>query len=184
MKNYVPVTDEMLRNPPAGDWLMARRVYQGTSYSPLNEITAANVKDLRLAWVWNMNEGGANQTMPLVHNGIMYLWNTGNIIQALDAKTGESDLGERSRAARARRLRLDAQHRDLPGQDRGGDHRRADRHAERDQRQEGLGDHDRRSHEGLLEHERTDRREGQGHTRPAGMHAIRARSAVSSARTT
>jgi len=27
--------------------------------------------------------------MPLVHNGIMYLWNTGNVIQALDAKTGE-----------------------------------------------------------------------------------------------
>ena len=89
VKNYVPVTDDMLKNPPAGDWLMARRVYQGTSYSPLNEITAANVKDLRLAWVWNMNESGANQTMPLVHNGIMYLWNTGNMIQALDAKTGE-----------------------------------------------------------------------------------------------
>ena len=89
VKNYVPVTDEMLKSPSAGDWLMARRVYQGTSYSPLNEITAANVKDLRLAWVWNMNEGGANQTMPLVHNGVMYLWNTGNTIQALDAKTGE-----------------------------------------------------------------------------------------------
>ena len=78
VKNYVPVTDDMLKNPPAGDWLMARRVYQGTSYSPLNQITADNVKDLRLAWVWNMNEGGANQAMPLVHNGIMYLWNTGN----------------------------------------------------------------------------------------------------------
>ena len=89
VKNYVPVPDEMLKNPPAGEWLMARRVYQGTSYSPLNEITAANVKDLKLAWVWNMNEGGANQTMPLVHNGVMYLWNTGNVIQALDAKSGE-----------------------------------------------------------------------------------------------
>src|SRR5690606_19073436 len=26
--NFVPVTDEMLRNPPPGDWLMARRNYQ------------------------------------------------------------------------------------------------------------------------------------------------------------
>ena len=68
---------------------MARRTYSGQSYSPLNEVTAANVKDLRLAWVWNMNEGGANQAMPLVHNGVMYLWNTGNVIQALDAKTGD-----------------------------------------------------------------------------------------------
>ena len=89
VKNYVPVTDAMLRNPPAGDWLMARRTYQGWSYSPLTEVTRDNVKDLRLAWVWSMNEGGANQPMPLVHNGIIYLFNTGNVIQALDGRTGE-----------------------------------------------------------------------------------------------
>jgi alcohol dehydrogenase (cytochrome c) len=89
VRNYVPVTDEMLRNPPPGDWLMARRNYQGWSYSPLNQITAANVKDLKLAWVWAMREGGANQPMPLVHNGIMYLFNTGNVLQALDARSGD-----------------------------------------------------------------------------------------------
>ena len=61
VKNYVPVTDEMLRNPDPGDWLMARRNYQGWSYSPLTQITRDNVKDLQLAWVWAMNEGGANQ---------------------------------------------------------------------------------------------------------------------------
>ena len=87
--NYVPVTDEMLRTPPAGDWLMARRNYQAWSHSPLTEITRANVKDLRLAWSWSMNEGGANQTNPLVHNGIMYLANTMNMVQALDAATGD-----------------------------------------------------------------------------------------------
>ena len=42
--NYVPVTDEMLRNPPPGDWLMARRNYQAWSYSPLDEITRDNVE--------------------------------------------------------------------------------------------------------------------------------------------
>jgi alcohol dehydrogenase (cytochrome c) len=90
VKNYVPVTDAMLRNPPAGDWLMARRNYQGWSYSPLNEITRDNVKDLKLAWVWAMRDGlGANQPMPLVHNGIIYLFNPGNIVQALDGRTGD-----------------------------------------------------------------------------------------------
>ena len=89
VKNYVPVTDAMLRNPPAGDWLMARRNYQAWSYSPLDEITRGNVKELKLAWSWAMNEAGANQAMPLVHNGIMYLGNTGNMMQALDAATGE-----------------------------------------------------------------------------------------------
>ncbi|MGE3492365.1 MAG: PQQ-binding-like beta-propeller repeat protein [Vicinamibacterales bacterium] len=89
VKNYVPVTDAMLRNPDPGDWLMARRNYQAWSYSPLDEITTRNVRDLKLAWSWAMNEGGANQPMPLVHNGIMYLTNTLNMVQALDAATGD-----------------------------------------------------------------------------------------------
>lgn len=89
VKNYVPVTDEMLRNPPPGDWLMARRNYQGWSYSPLSQVTRDNVKSLQLVWTWAMNEGGANEPTPLVHNGIVYLANTANIIQALDGKTGE-----------------------------------------------------------------------------------------------
>ncbi len=69
VKDFRPVTDEMLRNPPPGDWLMMRRNYQAWSHSPLTEITTANVKDLRLAWVWAMNETGANQPTPLVHDG-------------------------------------------------------------------------------------------------------------------
>ena len=89
VKNYVPVTDAMLRNPPAGDWLMARRNYQAWSYSPLEEIKKDNVKELRLAWSWAMNDAGSNQPMPLVHNGVMYLGNTGNMMQALDAATGD-----------------------------------------------------------------------------------------------
>ena len=36
-----------------------------------------------------MNDAGSNQPMPLVHNGIMYLGNTGNMMQALDAATGD-----------------------------------------------------------------------------------------------
>jgi alcohol dehydrogenase (cytochrome c) len=79
VKNYVPVTDAMLKNPPPGDWLMARRNYQAWSYSPLEEINRGTVKDL----------AGSNQPMPLVHNGIMYLGNTANMMQALDAATGE-----------------------------------------------------------------------------------------------
>ena len=89
VKNFRPVTDEMLRNPPAGDWLMVRRNYQAWSHSPLTAITRDNVKQLRLAWVWAMNEGGANQTTPLVHDGVMYLASPMNIVQALDAATGE-----------------------------------------------------------------------------------------------
>jgi alcohol dehydrogenase (cytochrome c) len=89
VKNFRPVTDDMLRNPPPGDWLMMRRNYQAWSHSPLTQITRDNVKDLQLAWVWAMNETGANQPTPLVHDGVMYLANTMNTVQALDAATGE-----------------------------------------------------------------------------------------------
>jgi len=89
VKNYVPITDEMLRNQDPADWLMARRNYQGWSYSPLTQITRDNVKDLKLEWVWSMQDGGANEPTPLVHNGTMFLTNTANVIEALDATSGE-----------------------------------------------------------------------------------------------
>ena len=90
VKDYVPVTDAMLKNPDPGDWLMIRRNYQAWSYSPLNQVATSNVKDLQLVWTWAMNEGtGANEPTPIVHNGVMFLANVGNIVQALDARTGE-----------------------------------------------------------------------------------------------
>ena len=88
VKNYVPLTDAMMRNPDPGDWLMIRHDYRANNYSTLNQITAQNVKDLQLRWVWAMNEG-TNQPAPLVHGGVMFVNNPGNIVQALDAKTGE-----------------------------------------------------------------------------------------------
>src|SRR5213078_4598391 len=41
VKNFVPVTEAMRRNPDPGDWLMIRRDYRASNYSPLNQITAA-----------------------------------------------------------------------------------------------------------------------------------------------
>ena len=89
VKNYVPVTDEMLRNQDPGDWLMARRNYQGWSHSPLTQITRDNAKDLQLVWTWAMNEGQGNEPSPLVHNGVLYIVNIMNVVQALDARTGD-----------------------------------------------------------------------------------------------
>jgi alcohol dehydrogenase (cytochrome c) len=91
VKNYVPVTDAMLRNPDPGDWLMLRHDYKATYYSSLNQITSQNVNDLRLVWSWAMQEGSSNgsQPAPIVHNGVMYVNNAGMVLQALDAKTGE-----------------------------------------------------------------------------------------------
>ncbi|HEV8210833.1 MAG TPA: PQQ-binding-like beta-propeller repeat protein [Vicinamibacterales bacterium] len=89
VKNYTPVTDEMLRNQDPGDWLMARRNYQGWSHSPLTQITPGNAKDLQLVWSWGMSEGQGNEPSPLVHNGVLYIVNIQNIVQALDARSGD-----------------------------------------------------------------------------------------------
>ena len=89
VKNYTPVTDEMLRNQDPGDWLMARRNYQGWSHSPLTQITPANAKELQLVWSWGMSEGQGNEPSPLIHNGVLYIVNIQNIVQAIDARTGD-----------------------------------------------------------------------------------------------
>jgi len=89
VKNFIPVTDETLRHPNPADWLIARGNYQAWSYSPLSQITPANVKRLQLAWVWAMNDGGANEPTPLIHDGIIYLTNTSNTMQALNGRTGD-----------------------------------------------------------------------------------------------
>ncbi len=85
--NYRPVTRKMLENPPPGDWLSWRRTLDGQGYSPLDQINRDNVADLRLAWVIAMRDG-SNQATPLVHDGVMYLTHPGNIIQAIEADTG------------------------------------------------------------------------------------------------
>lgn len=89
VKNYRPVTGAMLRNPDPADWLMIRGNYQAWSYSPLSQITSGNVKNLRLKWMWAMNDGGANQPSPIVHDGIIYLSNTSHTMQALDGRNGD-----------------------------------------------------------------------------------------------
>ena len=89
LASFRPVTDAMLKSLPSDDWLMIRGNYQAWNYSELNQITRANVDDLTLEWVWAMTDGGWNEPAPVVHDGVLYLNNMGNIIQALDAASGE-----------------------------------------------------------------------------------------------
>jgi alcohol dehydrogenase (cytochrome c) len=89
VKNYHDITDSDLEHPSDNDWLMGRRTYAGWSYSPLSQINTQNVNQIQLQWAWAMNPGGAVEVSPEVHDGIMFLSNTSNTIQALDVKTGE-----------------------------------------------------------------------------------------------
>jgi alcohol dehydrogenase (cytochrome c) len=86
--NYVPVTDAMLKAPKPEDWLMYRGNYAGWGYSPLDKINKANVRTLQLAWSRAMAPGD-NEITPIVYNGVMYLANPNDVIQAIDAATGD-----------------------------------------------------------------------------------------------
>jgi PQQ-dependent dehydrogenase (methanol/ethanol family) len=88
VENFQPVTDQVLRNPAPGDWPMLRRDYSASSFSPLNRITAGNVAQLQLAWIWPMRDGGTNQPAPLVYRGTIYVNNTDGVVQAIRARDG------------------------------------------------------------------------------------------------
>jgi len=88
VEGFSPVTEKMLSDPSAADWLSWRRTLDGQGFSPLGQVTRDNVDELRLAWVLTMHDG-SNQATPLVHDGVMYLTHPQNIIQALDAATGD-----------------------------------------------------------------------------------------------
>src|SRR4029077_15981379 len=87
-KNLKPVTNEMLRNPPPSDWLMWRRTYNGYGYSPLDQINKDNVKDLQVAGPWSLTPG-ATETTPIVHDGVLFIFNYADKVQALNAATGD-----------------------------------------------------------------------------------------------
>jgi len=84
-----PVTDADLRAQPGADWLMMRGNYRAWNYSDLSSITRDNVSQLTLQWVWSMTDGGWSEPAPIVRDGVLYLNNSTNIVQAIDAATGE-----------------------------------------------------------------------------------------------
>ena len=88
LQTLKPLTDDMLANPAPADWLMRRGNYRAWGYSALDQIRSDNVDRLRLAWAWNM-EPGYQEEAPLAHDGIVYLANPKNVVQALDGRTGD-----------------------------------------------------------------------------------------------
>jgi alcohol dehydrogenase (cytochrome c) len=68
------------------DWLLHNHDYSGTRHSPLTEITPANASQLSPACMFQMGERDNFQTMPIVHQGVMYV-TTMNSTIALDATT-------------------------------------------------------------------------------------------------
>jgi alcohol dehydrogenase (cytochrome c) len=88
LPKLTPVTDALLQNPPPGEWLTWRRTYDDQGFSPLKQINKSNVSQLRSAWSWSLFPG-ANESTPLVHDGVIFVHSSGDHVQALDAVTGD-----------------------------------------------------------------------------------------------
>ena len=84
-----PVTAERLKNPDAGDWLMVRRTYDGWGFSPLKQITPANVSRLEPVWTFATGQENGHEAPPIVNDGVMFVATPGNQVIALDAKSGQ-----------------------------------------------------------------------------------------------
>ena len=87
--DFVPISDAVLQNPDPEDWLMWRRTLNSWGYSPLDQIDRANVSDLRMVWSRGLTAGSLQQGTPLVYDGVMYMPNPRDVIQAIDAVTGD-----------------------------------------------------------------------------------------------
>ena len=72
------------------NWLIYGGDYFSNRYSPLTQITAANVKALGLVWAYQSPTSGSWEVTPLVVDGIMYLTQRPNDVVALDAVTGRA----------------------------------------------------------------------------------------------
>lgn len=77
------------------DWPVYGGDLGNTRYSPLSQITAANVSKLAQAWVFDTRPTGSNdasrpaQATPLVVNGVMYMITAHRTLVALDPETGK-----------------------------------------------------------------------------------------------
>ena len=86
------VDDDAIKNAgkTGEEWLTYGLSAGETRFSPLDEINAANVARLGLAWFYDLGPGGGGQeATPLVSNGTIYGITNWSIVFAVDARTGK-----------------------------------------------------------------------------------------------
>jgi len=83
-----PVTAATIIADNPETWLTHGGSYDEQRYSSLNSVNDANISELGLAWSYDLGTSRGIETTPIVHDGIMYVTSTWNIVHALDVRTG------------------------------------------------------------------------------------------------
>jgi alcohol dehydrogenase (cytochrome c)/quinohemoprotein ethanol dehydrogenase len=73
----------------SGQWMSHGRTYDEQRFSPLNQITTENVKDLGLSWFIDLDTYRGQEATPLVVDGTMYVSTAWSKVKAYRAATGE-----------------------------------------------------------------------------------------------
>ena len=72
-----------------GNWLAHGRTYSEQRFSPLAQIDKSNVRELGLAWSFDLGSTRGVEATPIVVDGVMYVTASWSLVFALDAGTGE-----------------------------------------------------------------------------------------------
>jgi alcohol dehydrogenase (cytochrome c) len=69
----VPGFSQIQNQPDDGQWVMAPKNYASTRFSTLDQITTANVQNLKLAWTFSTGLTRGHEAAPLIVNNTMYI---------------------------------------------------------------------------------------------------------------
>lgn len=88
-----PYADLLADEANGADWLSYSGGYKSERFSPLTQITPANVDQLKVMWAYQMQSTGISgaalqETTPLVAGDIMYITESPSSVSALDVRTG------------------------------------------------------------------------------------------------
>jgi len=72
----------------AAEWAANGRDFSEQRFSPLGQIDVGDVRDLGVAWHFEMRDGRGVEATPLVVGGVLYVTSAWSIVYALDAATG------------------------------------------------------------------------------------------------
>lgn len=90
---FTNVTDDMLKNARADgkNWAIYGHDYTNQRYSPLAQITSANVSSLRMSWMYQtgISRLGSFENSPTVVDGVMYVTTPYNTAIAINTRTGQ-----------------------------------------------------------------------------------------------
>lgn len=113
---YAQVTYQRLANAERepGHWLTYSGNYAAHRFSPLTQITSANVHQLKVAWIYQRPQmtGSGFETSPVVVDGVMYVTEPPTRVTALDVRTGRKLWSwQRPQAANAKTIGFGAYNR-------------------------------------------------------------------------